>query len=375
MVNVKHTPISHAAQKLIQASRWTWHEYAFWILSFALYFIFPSRLALLTEIITLGLLAMSIDLVLGFAGIVTLGQGAFFGLGAYVAGLAAKAGMGQFPLSDPIIGLVIAAAVTGLLGFITSFLVLRGSDLTRLMVTLGVGLILAEMINQMRWLTGGADGLQGVMSSPVLGMFDFDLYNRTAFIYSLSVLCLLFILARRIMHSPFGLSLRAIKGNSLRARAIGVPVNPRLIATYTLAAAYAGIAGALLAQTSQSASPDMVAFHRSADALLILVFGGAGNLYGGIVGAVAFRLLQDLFSSGAPDVWMAAVLAVLPSFLNVAFITAPIKLIFGLMGPKYWSLWLGLVLVLLVLFVRGGILGLLSSLRDRLTMRNQRGEL
>lgn len=361
------------AQRLLDASRWRWHEYAFWLFAFALYFIFPSRLALLTEIVTLGLLAMSIDLVLGFAGIVTLGQGAFFGFGAYVAGLAAKAGMGTFPLSDPIFGLVLAAAVTAALGFVTSFLVLRGSDLTRLMVTLGVALILAEIINQMRWLTGGADGLQGIMSSPVLGLFDFDLYNRTAFLYSLVTLFVLFILARRIVHAPFGLSLKAIKGNSLRARAIGVPVNPRLIATYTLAAAYAGIAGALLAQTSQSASPDMVAFHRSADALLILVFGGAGNLYGGIIGAAAFRLLQDLFSSGAPDVWLAAVLNVLPSALNISLITVPLKVFFGLMGPKYWSLWLGLVLVLLVLYVRGGILGLLSAVLARFGRAESKG--
>jgi len=366
---------SLAAQRLLDSSRWGWHEYAFWLFAFALYFIFPSRLALLTEIITLGLLAMSIDLILGFAGIVTLGQGAFFGLGAYVAGLVAKAGMGTFPLSDPIIGLIIAAGVTGLLGFATSFLVLRGSDLTRLMVTLGVALILAEIINQMRWLTGGADGLQGMISSPVLGLFDFDLYNKTAFLYSMVVLFALFMLARRIVHSPFGLSIKAIKGNSLRARAIGVPVNPRLIAIYTLGASYAGIAGALLAQTSQSASPDMIAFHRSADALLILVFGGAGSLYGGVIGAVAFRLLQDLFSSGAPDVWLAALMNVLPSALNVAPVTAVLKVIFGLMGPKYWSLWLGLVLVLLVLYVRGGILGLLSNLVARFKRSSQKERL
>jgi branched-chain amino acid transport system permease protein len=357
---------SFQAQLLLNASRWRWYEYAFWLLAFALYFIFPSRLALLTEIVTLGLLALSIDLILGFAGIVTLGQGAFFGLGAYVAGLAAKAGMGTFPLSDPIIGLVIAAAVTGVVGFVTSFLVLRGSDLTRLMVTLGVALILAEIINQMRWLTGGADGLQGIMSSQVLGLFDFDLYNRTAYLYALSILCLLFVLARRLMHAPFGLSLKAIKGNSLRARAIGVPVHPRLITTYTLAACYAGIAGALLAQTSQSASPDMVAFHRSADALLILVFGGAGHLYGGIIGAVAFRLLQDIFSSGAPDQWLGFVMSILPASLHYDFIITPLKMFFGLMGPKYWSLWLGLILVVLVLYVRGGMIGLMMSIAARL---------
>ena len=264
----------------------------------------------------------------------TLGQGAFFGLGAYVAGLLAKWGAGTFPLSDPLIGLVAAALITGLVGFITSFLVLRGSDLTRLMVTLGVALILAELANQMRWLTGGADGLQGVMSSPLFGMWDFDLYGRTAYLYSLAVLFAVFWLTRRIVSSPFGLSLRAIKGNQLRARAIGVPVNARLVASYTVAAAIAGIAGALLSQTTQSASPDMIAFHRSADALLILVFGGAGFLYGGLIGAVLFRVMQDVI---------------------------------GNFTLQYWQFWLGLVLVLLVLFVRGGVIGLLSASLSRIT--------
>ena len=323
-----------AASLLVGQRRWRWYEIAFWVAAIALYFVFgdyipgvPTKLMLLSEIVTLALLALSIDLVLGYAGIVTLGQGAFFGLGAYAAGLMAKWGAGTFPLSDPIIGLLFAGLVAGIIGFITSFLVLRGSDLTRLMVTLGVALILAELANQMRWLTGGADGLQGVMSSPVLGIWDFDLWGRTAYLYSLAVLFVLFWLSRRIVNSAFGLSLRAIKGNPLRSRAIGVPVNPRLVATYTVAAAYAGIAGGLLAQTTQSASPDMIAFHRSADALLILVFGGAGHLYGGLIGAGFFRVMQDVI---------------------------------GNITLQYWQFWLGVVLVLLVLFVRGGIIGLLE---------------
>ncbi len=336
-----------AANGLVSSRRWRWWEYAFWVVAVALYFIFgdfipgiPTKLMLLSEIVTIALLALSIDLVLGYAGIVTLGQGAFFGLGAYAAGLMAKYGAGTFPLSDPIIGLLAAGAVAGLVGFITSFLVLRGSDLTRLMVTLGVALILAELANQMRWLTGGADGLQGVMSSAVFGQWDFDLWGRTAYLYSLAVLFVLFWLARRIVGSPLGLSLRAIKGNPLRSRAIGVPVNARLVAIYTIAAAYAGIAGGLLAQTTQSASPDMIAFHRSADALLILVFGGAGHLYGGLIGAVFFRVMQDVI---------------------------------GNITLQYWQFWLGLVLVLLVLFVRGGIIGLIQRTAVKLGYQKEDG--
>lgn len=326
-----------AGRRLLSAARWRWYEALFWLAAAALFFLVPTRLALLTEIITLGLLALSIDLVLGYAGIVTLGQGAFFGLGAYAAGLAAKWGGGSFPLSDPILGLLFAGAVAAMLGFVTSFLVLRGSDLTRLMVTLGGALILGEIANQMRSLTGGADGLQGVDSAPVLGLFDFDLYGRTGYLYALAVLFVLFVAARRVVHSPFGLSLRAIKGNPLRAGAIGVPVNARLVAIYTMGAAYAGIAGGLLAQTTQSASPDMTAFHRSADGLLILVFGGPGALYGGLIGAVVFRVLQEVI---------------------------------GDITLQYWEFWLGLALVLLVLFVRGGLIGLMRVVAERL----QRGK-
>lgn len=183
------------------------------------------------------------------------------------------------------IGLAAATAATALLGFVCSFLVLRGTDLTRLMITLGVALILAEIANKMNWLTGGADGLQGVSLDPIFGQFRFDMFGRTAHAYSLIVLFLLFLLARQILNSPFGLSVIAIRDNPLRASAIGIPVNRRLIAAYTLGAAYAGVAGALLAQTSQYASLDVFSFERSADVMLVLIIGGAGYLYGGIIGA------------------------------------------------------------------------------------------
>jgi len=323
---------------LLGRTRWRWYELAFWAAAVSSFFIFPSKLMLISEIFILGLLAVSIDLTLGFAGLVTLGQGAFFGVGAYAAGLMAKYGAGTAPFSDPLLGLLVAGIVAGALGFITSFLVLRGSDLTRLMVTLGVALIVEEIVTQAKDITGGSDGLQGVMSSPVLGRWSFDLYGHTAFWYALAVTFVCFWFCRRLVNSSFGLSLLAIKGNPLRARAIGMPVNTRLVAIYTIAAVISGISGGLLTQTTQFASPDMVAFHRSADALLILVFGGSGFLYGGLIGAVVFRIMQDFI---------------------------------GNITPQYWLFWVGLVLVLLVLFVRGGIIGMLMALRDRM---NRKGE-
>ena len=209
-----------------------------------------------------------------------------------------------------------------MLGFATSFLVLRGSDLTRLMVTLGVALIMREIANQIPEITGGADGLQGVIVAPILGMFDFDIFGHVNYAYCLSVLFVLFLLARRIVYSPFGLSLRAVKGNPLRAASIGISVNARLVAVYTLAAFYAGVAGALLAQTTAFASLDVFSLERSADLLLVLIIGGTGYLYGGLIGAVIFKLMQD---------WIAN------------------------LTPQYWQFWIGLVLVLIVLIGRDRI--------------------
>src|SRR5262249_43325229 len=223
-------------------ARWRWPEIVFWLLAYAALLMPPGKFLILNEIAILALFALSLDLILGYAGIVSLGHAAFFGAGAYTAGLLAKHVTG-----DPLAGLLVGTVVATAVGFATSFLMLRGSDLTRLMVTLGVALVLGEIANALPNISGGADGLQGIAMGPLLGRFDFDLFGRTAYAYSLTTLFVLTLLARRIVISPFGLSLMAIRRNPLRAGALGVPVNARLIAAYTLAAAYAGAAGALLA--------------------------------------------------------------------------------------------------------------------------------
>jgi len=191
------------------------------------------------------------------------------------------------------------------------------------MVTLGVGLILAELANKLDWLTGGADGLQGVVMGPLLGQFEFDLYGQTSAAYSLGVLLLLFVLARHLVNSPFGATLKAIRDNRLRAMAIGIPVTQRIAVVYTVAAGMAGAAGGLLAQTSGFASLDVFEFHRSADVMLVLVVGGTGWLYGGVAGALVFTLLQNFISS---------------------------------ITPQYWTFWIGLFLVVLVLVGRERLL-------------------
>ena len=296
-------------------ARWHWSEIAFWILALACAFLFPSRFLIMTDIVRLALFALSLDLILGYAGIVSLGHAAFFGVGAYCAGLLSLHGI----ITEPVIALVVAGLAATLIGFLTSFLVIRGVDLTRLMVTLGIALLLEALAERFSNITGGTDGLQGIEMAPILGVFAFDMFGKVGFFYSLAVLFVLFLLARRIVHSPFGLSLRAIKNNPLRAAAIGVPVNRRLIAVYTLAAFYAGIAGALFTQTTALASLDVFSFERSADLMLVLVIGGTGYLYGGLIGAVVFKMLQEFFSS---------------------------------LTPQYWQFWIGLVLVVIVLLGR-----------------------
>src|ERR1700719_1771905 len=271
--------VGHQAR---QHARWHWGEIAFWILALSCAFLFPSRYLIMTDIVRLALFALSLDLILGYAGIVSLGHAAFFGVGAYCAGLLALHGI----ITEPVVALIAAGLVAMALGFVTSFLVIRGADLTRLMVTLGIALLLEALAERFSDITGGTDRLQGIEMAPVLGLFSFDMFGKTGFFYALAVLFVLFLTARRIVHSLFGLSLRAIKNNPLRAAAVGVPVNRRLIAVYTLAAFYAGIAGALFTQTTALASLDVFAFERSADLMLVLVIGGSGYLYGGLIGAV-----------------------------------------------------------------------------------------
>lgn len=307
------------------AARHRWHpaEIAFWLAAFASYFALPSMHNFLNEVAILALFALSLDLILGYAGIVSLGHAAFLGLSAYIAGLFAK-----HIHPDPLVGLAVATLATAVVGFITSFLVLRGHDLTRLMITLGITLIFYEIANQLE-ITGGADGLQGVEMAPLFGIWRFDMFGRTAYAYSLITLFVMFLIARRIAHSSFGISLMAIRDNPLRAAAIGIPVNRRLIAAYTLAAAFAGVAGALQAQTAQFVGLDALSFEKSADVMLVLVIGGAGYLYGGIIGALVFKILQDWLS------WFT---------------------------PQYWHFWIGLILVIIVLVGRERISQWLAAL-------------
>ena len=307
--------------------RWKPLEIVFWLLPVIAYFAFPGYLVLISQIMIIGLFALSLDLILGYAGIVSLGHAAFFGLGAYTAGLLAVHGWGE-----PISGLLAGAVVAGLFGFITSFLVVRGQDLTRLMVTLGICLMLHEAANKASFITGGVDGLSGMMVGKLFGVFEFDLYGKVSFWYSFAVLFILFVVLRRVVKSPFGLSLIGIREGVRRMPSLGVNVNRRLIAIFTAAAAIAGVAGALLAQTTQFVGLDALGFPRSAELLIMLVLGGTGRLYGALIGAAVFMVAQDYIAG---------------------------------LNPAYWQFYIGLLLVLIVLFARGGILGGLEKVAQR----------
>jgi branched-chain amino acid transport system permease protein len=302
-----------------------WHplEIAFWLCTLLPFVVTPNYLSLASQIAITALFALSLDLILGYAGIVSLGHAAFFGVGAYTAGLLAKHYWGE-----PLSGLVLAAVAAGIAGYAMSHIVVRFRHLALIMLTLGLGLLLHEAANSASGLTGGADGLQGVRVGTLLG-FKFDMFGRTAYAYSLLVLFLCFLVARRIIHSPFGLALRGIRENAIRMPAIGAPSRAHLRKAYTLAAVIAGIAGALLTHTTSTVSLEVLSFQRSADVLVILILGGAGRLYGGIVGAIIYMVARDQFSG---------------------------------INPQYWYFWIGLLLVAVVMFLPNGILGGISAL-------------
>ena len=310
--------MENASLHFRERTRWRPLEIVFWLCTLLPFVVTPSYLSLASQIAITALFALSLDLILGYAGIVSLGHAAFFGVGAYTAGLLSKHYIGE-----PLAGLLLAAIFSGIVGYAMSHIVVRFRHLALIMLTLGLGLLLHEAANSAHWLTGGADGLQGVKVGTLFG-FKFDLFGRTAYAYSLGVLFVCFLVARRIIHSPFGLALRGIRENATRMPAIGAPSRAHLRKAYTLSAVMAGIAGAVLTHTTSTVSLETLSFGRSADVLVILILGGAGRLYGGIVGAIIYMVARDQFSG---------------------------------INPQYWYFWIGLLLVLVVMFLPNGILG------------------
>jgi len=312
---------------LRRRSRWSPFEIIFWLMALLPFVLFPTYLPLASQIAIAALFAISVDLILGYAGIVTLGHAMFFGLGAYFAGIISVRGWGE-----PISGLLMAGAFAGVIGYVVSFLITRVQHLALIMVTLGLGFLTYELANALHWLTGGTDGLRGISTWPVLGQFRFDMWGYTAYGYALGVLFLCFLLSRRLVNSSFGLALRGIRENVKRMPAIGADHKAHLRLVYAISAAIAGLAGGLMAQTTNTVALDSLSFERSADVVVMLILGGTGRLYGAIVGTIIFLVARDQLAG---------------------------------INPQYWYFGIGLLLMGVVLFMPKGILGFLAQIVDR----------
>ena len=294
-------------------------------IAIAAFFMLPEYLSLGARILVFILYALSLDLIVGYAGIVTLGHSAFFGMGAYVAGImGAKMG-----ISDPLLQLAGAAAASALLGMLTGAVILRTTGLTLLMLTLAITSVLLEIANKATNLTGGADGLSGMVVAPILGMFKFDMFGKTAFVYCLIGLLVAWFLVRRLIYSPFGASLTGIRENTQRMHAIGSPVYGRMVIVYTVSGTLAGVAGAMLTQTNQFVGLNVLGFESAGELLVMLILGGVGRIYGAFVGPVVYLIAQDQLAK---------------------------------QFPEYWYLGIGGLLVVVVLYARGGILGIIDQL-------------
>ena len=320
----------HISRYFTARTRWSRWEFAFWAAWLVLFFIPNSNLVLLSQILIWGLFALSLDLLLGYRGIPSLGHAAFFGIGAYTAGF-----LGKYGWTEPISGLLVAGLVAGLAGLATGRIVRGLHGVGLLMVTLGLNMILFDFVHRSTKVTGGDDGLQGIVIAPVLGLFRFDMVGRTAYVYTFVVVLVCFLAVRALVKSSFGLSLLGARENTRRMMMLGTPIERDVTVVFGISAALAGIAGALLTQTTQFVSPEAMAFTRSADVLVMLVIGGAAVLYGGFIGAAVFMLLRDLLSS---------------------------------YNPIYWYFWIGLLLVLIVATFRKGML---PTLIGRLALRRK----
>jgi len=300
-----------------------WLEWLPWVAALAVFIALPEYLPLGARILVYILFALSLDLILGYAGIITLGHSAFFGLGAYVAGiLGAKLG-----ITDPLLQMAAAAAAAALLGVVTGTVILRTKGLTLLMLTLAITTILLEVANKATGLTGGADGLSGIVVAPIFGQFRFDMFGKTAYLYCLLALFAGWWITRRIVYSPFGTSLVGIRENAVRMHAVGAPVYFRLVAIYTISATMAGCAGALLTQTNQFVGLNVLSFEFAGELLVMLVLGGVGRIYGAFAGPLVYMIAQDQLAK---------------------------------QFPEYWYFGIGLLLVAVVMFARGGLLGILD---------------
>tara|TARA_R110002110_G_scaffold31590_3_gene111059 strand:- start:29964 stop:30923 length:960 start_codon:yes stop_codon:yes gene_type:complete len=295
--------------------------------------LYPSQQAFLAQIAITAILVLSLDLVVGFAGLATLGHVAMFGAGAYAAGLYAL-----HIWAEPLSGLLIGAAAGAVVAGLTAVMLMRTHGLTFLMMTVAITQILYEVVSKARAVTGGDDGLYGIVMRPVLGVWEFDFLGRLAFWYSLVVLWIVFMVLRRLMQTPFGQTVLAIRDDAGRVTSLGGNVYRHRVVLYTISGSIAGLAGALSAQTVQVVGLSSLSVTYSAEVLVMLVLGGTGRLWGALVGTVMFMLIHHYTAS---------------------------------IDPIRWMLFVGIILVAVVLFLPGGLTRgfdmIVSRLKGRVT--------
>lgn len=277
------------------------------------YWLFPDNLALLTRVISVALLTLSLDLIVGYCGVASLGQAALYGAGAYAAGMACLRGV-----TEPMTLIVIGAAAGAAAGLVMGTIMLRAHGLAQLVLSIAIVQLAHEAANKASAYTGGSDGLAGFSPSPLFGTFAFDLWGRTAYLFGLALLLIVFIILKFVVASPFGMLCRGIKEDPVRIRAMGAFVFPVLLKMFVISGAVAGMGGALAAISTQVVGLDSVGFDLSANSLVMLVLGGLGNLYGALVGTVIFMGFEHIVSAFNPFHWMTMVGALLIAVVLVA---------------------------------------------------------
>ncbi|TAX57088.1 branched-chain amino acid ABC transporter permease [Rhizobium leguminosarum] len=271
------------------------------------YFAFPDNLALLTRMITIALLVLSLDLVTGYCGVATLGHAALFGSGAYAAGILSA----HYGINDPLLMMLAGILGGAVAGLLCGAIILRAHGLPQLVLSIALINLFHEFANKASSWTGGSDGLSGIAPDPVFGLFEFDLYGHTAFFFGMALLLIVFVLLRVLVRSPFGMLCRAIKQDPLRIRAMGASPKAALIRMYAISGAVAGVGGALNAISTQVVGLDSLSFTQSAEALVMLVLGGTGSLFGALSGTVIFMLFENYVSAANPFHWLTMVGALL----------------------------------------------------------------
>ena len=297
-----HSPVGYAPTRLAGSGpqrRWGVIDTVPLLAAIGFFFLMQNYLSFGSQILIAIIFVLSLDLVIGYAGVLTIGHAAFFGVGAYTSGILSS----RYGIADPTAGLLLGALTAAVVGFLSGWVLLRIQGLALLMLTLAVTQMLHEAAAKSIWLTGGHDGLQGVVRAPLLGFIPFDFTGKTMYWYALGVLFLIFFLTRRLVQSQYGLALQGIRENATRMTAIGSSVRLRLVVAYTIAAAVAGIAGALVSQATRIASLDMISFERSALAVVMLIVGGLGTLYGAFVGPAVYITFEQYVAKASPEHW------------------------------------------------------------------------